>query len=385
MNHKIIIFFCLVLASRFSFAQTRLIGPIIPIAPTATFPTHYDSLGRGGYMSFSTLDSRNNLPVERRKVGMLAYVEETNFVYILNTDLTTWSTFVKGSLGFPGQNAITSLPIIGANLATNDFKDWLSRAFFSGIPELFFYEISAPSLNLPATPLVNNPDRNASSIDVERAAPGSSQTIILEASLGVTPSVEPTTISSTVYHLGYTNGSTFTDVATPLNVDQTTVNGGPVSIPFNYNANFDQYLAEIRIVNTTSDGRIYTQKVPLNFKSRLYYGFIDDPGTTPVLTPNYFNLQQGLISGLSGQLLGTTREFSKFSGISSSPSPLSQRFVIAYPLAFDNVNGSGIADIQIGGKSTDFYRYQLTGFNTINGATIDYVVYVAKSGFEFRF
>ena len=73
-----------------------MVAPIVTNAPQDTYPTHYDSLGHGGYMTMQTISSRDAIPAQRRKQGMLVYVRATDSLYQLNTDLTTWTAFKLG-------------------------------------------------------------------------------------------------------------------------------------------------------------------------------------------------------------------------------------------------------------------------------------------------
>ena len=80
-----------------SNAQIKLIGNITTNGK-ASYPTHIDSLGKGGMMVMPTKDSRDSIPLLRRKFGMLVYVQENDSLYKLNntasakkfTDSTDW-------------------------------------------------------------------------------------------------------------------------------------------------------------------------------------------------------------------------------------------------------------------------------------------------------
>ena len=65
-------------------AQIKLIGNITTNG-VANYPTHIDSLGKGGYMVMPTIISRNTIPTLRRKFGMLVFVQEVDSLYKLNS------------------------------------------------------------------------------------------------------------------------------------------------------------------------------------------------------------------------------------------------------------------------------------------------------------
>ena len=80
-----------------SNAQIKLIGNITTNGK-ASYPTHIDSLGKGGMMVMPTLGSRDSIPSLRRKFGMLVYVQENDSLYKLKntasakkyTDSSDW-------------------------------------------------------------------------------------------------------------------------------------------------------------------------------------------------------------------------------------------------------------------------------------------------------
>ena len=77
-----------------SKAQIKLVGNITTNG-VASYPTHIDSLGKGGYMSMPTLSDRDNIPTLRRKYGMLVFVQANDSLYKLssvNLDNTNWIT-----------------------------------------------------------------------------------------------------------------------------------------------------------------------------------------------------------------------------------------------------------------------------------------------------
>ena len=64
-------------------AQVKTLGGLVPYNSADTYPTHYDSLGSGGYMIFQTASNRNDLPVDRRKNRMLVFVTDDDAFYQL--------------------------------------------------------------------------------------------------------------------------------------------------------------------------------------------------------------------------------------------------------------------------------------------------------------
>jgi hypothetical protein len=89
---KIYIFlFILFLMNKKLNAQIELTGNITTAGATS-YATHIDSLGKGGYMSMPTLNNRNNIPVERRKQGMLVYVQATDSLYKLTSSDVSLNT-----------------------------------------------------------------------------------------------------------------------------------------------------------------------------------------------------------------------------------------------------------------------------------------------------
>lgn len=66
---------------------------------------------RGGIMSVADITARNNINVERRKLGLLVYVQSTQLIYILKNGVTNsdWETYIYSvgvySSGFSGSSA----------------------------------------------------------------------------------------------------------------------------------------------------------------------------------------------------------------------------------------------------------------------------------------
>lgn len=96
-------FFILILLCAISVnAQVKVIAPIIPNNPADLYPTHFDSLGKGGYIAGPSKAFRNTIPSDRRKIGMLVYCADVDSVFKLASDLVTWLPFSSGGGGGGG-------------------------------------------------------------------------------------------------------------------------------------------------------------------------------------------------------------------------------------------------------------------------------------------
>ena len=91
MKKIIFLFLIIVSISYNSKAQIALTGNITT-AGVAAYPTHIDSLGRGGYMTLPDLSTRNAIPTKRRKQGMLVYVQANDSLYKLATSDVSLNT-----------------------------------------------------------------------------------------------------------------------------------------------------------------------------------------------------------------------------------------------------------------------------------------------------
>jgi hypothetical protein len=82
---KIILLFLIIVSINYNLnAQIALTGNITT-AGVAVYPTHIDSLGKGGFMTLPDLTTRNAIPVKRRKQGMLVFVQANDSLYKLMT------------------------------------------------------------------------------------------------------------------------------------------------------------------------------------------------------------------------------------------------------------------------------------------------------------
>lgn len=101
----------LVLEGTALHAQVKVVAPISPNAPTDNYPTHIDSLGKGGFMAIRNLTIRDNISAMRRKEGMLVYVIEVNQMYQLRggIDNSNWVSYSFSSGGGGGGGGINAV------------------------------------------------------------------------------------------------------------------------------------------------------------------------------------------------------------------------------------------------------------------------------------
>lgn len=70
--------------------------PIAPTEPTDTNPTHIAEYGRGGLMSVADLTARGAISDDRKKVGMLVYVQSEAKYFTLNALPSSWVELATG-------------------------------------------------------------------------------------------------------------------------------------------------------------------------------------------------------------------------------------------------------------------------------------------------
>jgi hypothetical protein len=100
----LILFFVGLLTYQLSVAQgVKMMSNITTNSPDDLYATHVDSLGKGGFMAVPTKLIRDQLSNQRRKIGMLVYVSETDSVYQLIGDITNsnWVDFKLTSTPSP--------------------------------------------------------------------------------------------------------------------------------------------------------------------------------------------------------------------------------------------------------------------------------------------
>ena len=92
---------CLLLLTVTSFSQVKVLGYMAPNGDADTYPTHIDTLGKGGLMTVATIAGRNAIPALRRKVNMVVVVDEDDSWYQLKGGIANinWS-----KVSFAGPN-----------------------------------------------------------------------------------------------------------------------------------------------------------------------------------------------------------------------------------------------------------------------------------------
>jgi hypothetical protein len=95
---------------------TILASMISPGDTIATFPTHEDLYGKGGLIALTSLSALSSIPLDRQKVGMLFYVDETSSYYKLtsiNDPLTSGYILFQDALSLSNLNY---LPLSGGTV-----------------------------------------------------------------------------------------------------------------------------------------------------------------------------------------------------------------------------------------------------------------------------
>jgi len=87
-----------ILMSFTTFSQVNVVG-YIQTNGVANYPTHIDSMGKGGYMVVKDTNQRNSIPCLRRKYGMAVYSQVQNILYILKDSNCNniWTQFTSGN------------------------------------------------------------------------------------------------------------------------------------------------------------------------------------------------------------------------------------------------------------------------------------------------
>ena len=107
---------------------TLLSSKISPGDTDATFPTHEDVYGKGGFMCVSNTSELASIPIDRQKLGMVVYVNSTGLYYALSgtsSPLTTYQMFSEKvwkaqssfTLGYDGVPQVSNSFIVsGGNI-----------------------------------------------------------------------------------------------------------------------------------------------------------------------------------------------------------------------------------------------------------------------------
>lgn len=377
-------------------AQVKLMSSITTNSPDDTYPTHMDSLGKGGFMAVPTKAIRDKLSTQRRKVGMMVYVSETDSVYQLKGDTTNahwvsfklasamgwqgtqtshpgnpqlnwayynstdrksyiydgnnWQIFAQDGAGssttFNGNRPITLglSPFVNVNPGTNDVAEWIQKVF---------YPSQGPTAGLTMSFVnpANGSTVTSSPATLEMMAAGANIPITLNWTAGRDANTEPL---ATVTLAGVSQ--TFSQ---PAQGASTT---GSMSASFGRNA----FVSFINYVST-SDGKNASSTVSISFSWKRYSGFMTLPSGSANYTPTSSD-----ILALSNQAFSSSRAH-----ISPSLTPTGeQHLIIAYPLAWDP-GPSTAAKIWIGGleSSGNFIRRTID-FTNQSGGNTTYVVYI---------
>lgn len=99
-----------------------------------TYPTHIDELGMGGYRTVSSVTDLALIPEARSKVGMLAYVLQTNEIYILTSSgWNKWLSYDNLDLSLEDIKLdIIDLRYGAQHLASNVVNNYLNRSLQKG-------------------------------------------------------------------------------------------------------------------------------------------------------------------------------------------------------------------------------------------------------------
>lgn len=85
-------------------------GQIVPTDTNDNYATHSDEYGKGGYRSITDVDARNNIPNERRKLGMKVYciAEDQHFILKDTLDNSGWQVDQGGSGGVTDHDLLSN-------------------------------------------------------------------------------------------------------------------------------------------------------------------------------------------------------------------------------------------------------------------------------------
>lgn len=163
MWNKTLLIICIFISS-FANAQVDVVG-YIQTNGVANYPTHIDSLGRGGYIVAKDTTERNAIPCLRKKYGMACYVQSVQKLYILkdSTCANTWVEFSGGGGGsLPTFNnglsyeSISNAVRWGGNpIYTNiqlDDGTYRGHSIQMGVANNEFYEINMKAGNITIEP-----------------------------------------------------------------------------------------------------------------------------------------------------------------------------------------------------------------------------------------
>lgn len=186
---------------------TILAAMVSPGDTTATFATHEDIYGKGGLMTFAYLSSLSSISVDRQKVGMLVYINETGEYYKVNSTgspLTDYSIFDVGGGGGTNDTEVRQL-------SANWESTYVSVSSLSANWNSAYSFVTSNSANLTVTGTVSAKYFQGTLIDWMTLVRGYKTTPTLLATIGtgeVYTYVYATTASDkTYYRYIATNGS----------------------------------------------------------------------------------------------------------------------------------------------------------------------------------
>jgi hypothetical protein len=135
----ILFIFSLILTNQSVNARVSVAGYIKTIGNLDVYPTHIDSLQKGGYRIVEDETIRDAITPLRRKIGMLVYSQKTDILYILKPDITnaSWTVFSTGKAATT-INGLTLTPLptgftIAGGIKTSQMLTLQSDAMVSGI------------------------------------------------------------------------------------------------------------------------------------------------------------------------------------------------------------------------------------------------------------
>lgn len=100
--------------------------PIAPPEPTDVNPTHIAEYGRGGLHSVADITARNAIGTDRKKIGMLVYVQSESKYYTLTALPSTWTEFAAIPSVITTQTAFLS-----SNVTMTNATSWYTALTLS--------------------------------------------------------------------------------------------------------------------------------------------------------------------------------------------------------------------------------------------------------------
>jgi hypothetical protein len=121
---------------------TKVVSKIVPTDTLDEYATHDADYGRGGYVSVADIAARDAITAQRRKQGMMVYVNSTNTKYVLKDGVTNsdWveDTSGGGSVAVDSVNGATGVVVLDADdiddtSTTNKFTSAADKSKLDGI------------------------------------------------------------------------------------------------------------------------------------------------------------------------------------------------------------------------------------------------------------